>query len=129
PSDLTALGISGRPATLLPVEARPEDVDAVDDPAELVPAVRVRAPQLLQRAELGEVPEAVLRRLGHRHLVGDESPVTFSGRDPEALGGLFGVEARRLARRHRAQEEPRAEPDRARPRRDEGGQITRRPES
>src|ERR1051325_1783786 len=119
---------SARPAVGLPVEALPERVDAADDAVELVAPVGVGGPQVVDRVELGEVAESVLGRLGHGHLAGHELSVSFSGRDPEPLGRLLGVEARRLARRHRAQEEPRAEPDRARARGDEVREIPKRPE-
>ena len=46
--------------------------------------------------------------------------------DPEPLGRLFRVEPWRLARRQAAQEEPRAEADRARRRRDEVRQVAER---
>src|ERR1700694_5436560 len=64
---------SARPAVGLPVEAFPERVDAVDDAVELVAAVGVGAPHVVERGELGEIAEPVLRRLGHRHLVGHEA--------------------------------------------------------
>src|ERR1700693_3300789 len=63
---------SARPAVGLPVEAFPERVDAVDDAVALVAAVGVGAPHVVERAELGEIADPVLRRLGHRHLVGHE---------------------------------------------------------
>src|SRR5439155_498854 len=40
-------------AVLLPVEALPENIDAVDDPVELVAAVGVGFPEVLDRPELG----------------------------------------------------------------------------
>jgi hypothetical protein len=92
-------------AVLLPVEVLPEAVDAVDDAVELVAAVGVGGPQLVERAKLREIAEPVLGRLGHRHLPGHEAAVALTRVDPECLRCLFGEEDGRLVGRHRAQEE------------------------
>jgi hypothetical protein len=55
-------------------------VDAVDDAVELVAAVGVGGTQVVERAELGEVAEAVLGRLGHRQLTRHEAAVTLAWR-------------------------------------------------
>src|SRR5919109_2410905 len=62
-----------RKPILLPVEVGPGAVDAVADAVELVLAVGVRGPQLVEGGELGEVAQAVLGGLGHGHLAGDEA--------------------------------------------------------
>src|SRR5262249_11914917 len=120
--------MSARPAILLPVEALPEDVDPIDDAAELVPPIAVRTPQIGQRLELREIAEAVLGGLGHGHLIGDAAPIALRWRDSESSGSLLSVEMRRLTRRHRTEEEPGAEPDGTRARRDEVREIPERPE-
>src|SRR2546428_737268 len=113
------------PAVGLPVEVLPEDVDAVDDAAELEGAVG-RVPQLVERAELREVAETVLCRLGHGHLVGHEAAVALAGMDPEPLRRLLREEPGRLPGGHRAEEEPRGEADGARAGCDEVRQIAER---
>src|SRR5919106_2546299 len=112
-----------RKSIRLPVEVLPEAVDAVDDAVELVQTVGVRGPQLRQRAELGQVAEAVLGRLGHRHLTGDEAAVALAGMDPEGLRRLLREEGGRLIGGDAAEEEARGEADRARGRCDEVRQV------
>src|SRR5213078_1291019 len=107
----------------LPVETPPEGVDAVDDPVELVPAVGVGGPEVLDRLELGEPGQTVLRRLGHLHLVREEAPVAVARMDPEPFRRLLGEEPRRLIDRCAAEEEARGEADRARAGRDEVRQV------
>src|SRR3989454_9107004 len=114
---------SRREAVLLPVEALPEDIDAVDDPVELVAAVGVGFPEVLDRPELGEPRETVLRRLGHRHLVREEAPVAEARVDPEPFRRLLGEEPRLLITGRAAEEEARAEANRARAGRDEVRQV------
>src|SRR5947209_4280635 len=116
-------------AILLPVEVLPElELDAVDDPRELLAVVVTRRPQLAHRAELRDVGEAVLGGLRHRHLVSEKAPVAVSRMDPEALRRLLRVEPRRLARRQPAEEEARGEADRARLRRHEVREVAERPQ-
>src|SRR5215470_7687306 len=100
-----------RPAVGLPVEVLPEGIDAIDDATELQGPVDVASPHLVERGELREVAEPVLRGLGHGHLVGDETPVALPGMDPESFRRLFRKEARRLAGGHGTEEEPGGEPD------------------
>src|SRR2546430_1329017 len=69
----------------LPVEVLPEGVDAVDDPVELVAAIGVGGPEILERPELGEPRQTVLPRLGPLHLLPEEAPVALAGGDPEAF--------------------------------------------
>src|SRR3989441_7460561 len=95
---------SRREAVLLPVEALPENIDAVDDPVELVAAVGVGFPEVLDRPELGEPRQTVLRRLGHRHLVREEAPVAEARVDPEPFRRLLGEEPRLLITGRAAEE-------------------------
>src|SRR2546425_10561896 len=69
-------------------------MDAVDDPVELGAAVGVAFPEVLDRPELGEPRQTVLRRLGHRHLVREEAPVAEARVDPEPFRRLLGEEPR-----------------------------------
>src|SRR5574341_704370 len=106
-----------------PVEALPERVDAVDDPVELVAAVGVGGPEVIERTELGGVAERVLGRLGHRHLPSEKAPVALAGEDPEPLGRLLGEEPGLLVGGRPAEEEARGEADRARARGDEVREV------
>src|SRR5436309_14856577 len=103
----------------LPVEAVPQHVDTIGDPLELVTAVAVGGPQVVQRCELSQVGEPVLRGLGHLHLPGQEAAVAFGRMNPESFRRLLREEPRLLAGRQRTDEEARGETDGARPRRDE----------
>src|SRR5262249_40765887 len=88
---------SAIPSPRRPVEVLPElELDAIDDPRKLLAVVVAGAPQLLHGAELCDVREAVFGRLRHRHLLRQEAPIACAGMDPEALGGLLRVQARRL---------------------------------
>ena len=98
-------------------------VEAVDDPVEARAARSVMVPEGAPRLELAEIAHAVLGRLRHRPLAGAEARVRRRGGDPEALRRLFEDEPGRLRRRERAEEEARGEPDGARRRRDEVGEV------
>src|SRR5215475_12376650 len=111
-------GASFHPAVGFPVEVLPEDVDAIDDAAELEGAVR-GVPQLVERGELSEVAEAILGRLSHGHLVGHEAAVPLAGMDPEAFRRFLREESRLLAQGERTEKEACGEADRARAGRDE----------
>src|SRR5256885_16677679 len=99
---------------LLPVEGLPEDVNAVNDPEKLVAAVGVGFPEVLDRPELGEPRQTVLRRLGHRHLVREEAPVAEARVDPEPFRRLLAEKPRVLITRRAAEEEAGAEANRGR---------------
>ena len=114
----------GRAARTLDGHARGHQ--AVLDPVELVAAVRMRLPEGVEAREAGEVAQAGLRGLGHRHLARLVALHALRGLDPEPLGRLLGEEPRRLPRRHRGQEEARGEADGARGRRDEVREIAER---
>src|ERR687892_1809896 len=94
-----------RKSIRLPVEILPEAVDAVDDAVELVQAVGMGGPQLVERPELGQVAEAVLGGPGHLHLAGDEASIALPRVDPERLGRLLGEKRRGLVGGRPAQEE------------------------
>src|SRR5437899_12774868 len=88
-----------RKSVRLPVEAGPQHVDAIGDPLELVAAVAVSRPQVVQRGELGQVGEPVLRGLGHVPLPGQEAAVAFGRMDAESFRRLLRDEAPAPARR------------------------------
>src|SRR5205823_11149110 len=115
---------SRRKAIDLPIEALPGGVEAVDDPVELGPAVGVGRPELLDRVELGDPGQTVLRGLGHLHLAGQEAPVAVARVDPEPFRRLLGEEPLLLVRGHAAEKEARGEADRARAGCDEMRQVT-----
>src|SRR5437899_5563225 len=115
---------SVRETVLLPVEALPGGVEAVDDPVELGPAVGVGRPELLDRVELGDPGQTVLGGLGHLHLTRQEAPVAVARVDPESFRRLLGEEPRLLVRGHAAEKEARGEADRARAGREEMRQLT-----
>src|SRR5207302_6951200 len=81
-------------------------------------------PEVLERPELGEPRQTVLRRLGHLHLVCEEAPVAVARVDPEAFRRLLGEEPRRLIAGRAAEEEARAEANWARAGRDEVRQVS-----
>src|SRR5256884_3424705 len=70
-----------------------------------------------------EPRQTVLRRLGHLHLVREEAVVAVARVDPEAFRRFLGEEPRRLIAGRAAEEEARAEANRARARRDEVRQV------
>src|SRR5207244_12487639 len=107
----------------LPVEVGPGDVHAVADAVELVVAVGVGGPELVERGELRQVAEAVLGGLGHRHLAGHEPSVALAWVDPERFRALLGEERRGLIVGDAAEEEARREADGTRRRGDEVGGI------
>src|SRR5215471_17439635 len=92
---------------------------AIEDAVELVATIFVRAPDGIERVELGEIAEAAVGGLGHGPLTGPVAPESLSGLDPEALRRLVVEVAGALAGRHGGEEETRGEADRARGRRDE----------
>src|SRR5438309_11153730 len=96
--------LSGK-SVALPVEALPERVDPVDDAVELVTAVAVRRPQVVERSELRQIGEPVLGRLGHLHLARQEASIAFARKDPESLRRFFREEPRILAWRHGVEED------------------------
>src|SRR5207245_1166162 len=102
PKNLFGLATYAWKTIRLPVEALPGGVEAVDDPVELGAAVGVGRPELLDRVELGDPGQTVLRGLGHLHLAGQEAPVAVTRVDPEPFRCLLGEEPWLLVRGHAA---------------------------
>src|SRR5882762_5905928 len=113
-------------SVLLPVETVPEHVDAIGDPLELVTAVAVSGPQVIQRGELRQIGEPVLRGFGHLHFPRQEAAIALGRVNPKSLRRLFREEPRLLACRQRAHEEARGEADGTRLRCDEVRQVSQR---
>src|SRR3990170_3393025 len=90
---------------------------------ELVAAIGMSRPHLLERAELREVAERILGRLRHRHLARQEPPVALARVDPESFRRLLGEETRGLGVRQAAEEKARGETDGARDRGDEVREV------
>src|SRR3989304_3775307 len=116
-------GLVGGPNALRPVVPGAVELHPVHDPVELVAAVGVGGPEVIERVELSEIPERVLLRLGHGELPGPAAAVSLPRADPEALGGLLEEEPRLLPRVERRDEEARGEADGARRGRDEVGEV------
>src|SRR3989304_3525451 len=57
-------GLVGGPDALRPVVPGAVELHPVHDPVELVAAVGVGGPEVIERVELSEIPERVLLRLG-----------------------------------------------------------------
>src|SRR5512145_363050 len=88
PVACTALGGTGRPAGPLYRHARRDQ--SILYPVELVPPVGMRLPERREVGEAGEIAQAGLGGLGHRHLAGLVALHALGGLDPEPLGGLLG---------------------------------------